>query len=88
MGNCRKLPNKELDNSYSTPDIIKIMKPTKMRWAKHVERAWEQEKHVILVGKLEANTRLPRHRHENNIKTDLEASLKMLPTPGCWENQP
>jgi hypothetical protein len=72
MGNSRKLPNKELDNTYSTPDIMKMMKPTKMQWAKHVEHVREQEKHVILVGKLERNTQLPRHRHENNIKTDLE----------------
>jgi len=84
MGNCRKLPKKELDNSYSTPGIMKMMKPTKMQWAKHVERVLQQAKHVILVGKLEGNTRLPKHGHENNIKIDLEAkeiivaSLKAL----------
>jgi len=52
---------------------MKMTKPTKMRWAKRVERVWQQEKHIILVGKLEGNTRLPGHRHENNIKNDLEA---------------
>jgi hypothetical protein len=30
-GNWRKLPNEELHNSYSSPKIIRIIKPRRMR---------------------------------------------------------
>jgi hypothetical protein len=37
-GEWRKLHNKELQNLYSSPSIIRIIKPRKMRRAGHVER--------------------------------------------------
>jgi hypothetical protein len=36
MGGWRKLHNEELCNLYSLPDIIRIIKWRKMRWARHV----------------------------------------------------
>jgi hypothetical protein len=35
-GGWRKLHNKELQNLYSSPSIIKIIKSRRMRWAGHV----------------------------------------------------
>jgi hypothetical protein len=35
-GDCRKLYNEELHNLYSSPNIIRMMKPRRMRWAGHV----------------------------------------------------
>jgi hypothetical protein len=37
-GGWRKLHNEELDNLYSSPSIIRIIKSRKMRWAGHVAR--------------------------------------------------
>jgi hypothetical protein len=35
-GDWRKLHNEELHNLYSSPNIIRMIKSRKMRWAKHV----------------------------------------------------
>jgi hypothetical protein len=37
-GGWRKLHNEELHDSYSSPCIIRIMKPRRMRWTGHVAR--------------------------------------------------
>jgi hypothetical protein len=38
MGEWRKLHNEELHDLYSSPGIIRIIKPRRMRWAGHVAR--------------------------------------------------
>jgi hypothetical protein len=53
-GGWRKLHNEELHNLYSSPSIIKIIKPRKMRLAGHVARMGEKRNaYKILVGKPE-----------------------------------
>jgi hypothetical protein len=37
-GSWRKLHNDELHNLYSSPDIVKVIKSRRMRWAGHVAR--------------------------------------------------
>jgi hypothetical protein len=37
-GECRKFHNEELRDLYSSPSIIKIIKPRRKRWAGHVAR--------------------------------------------------
>jgi hypothetical protein len=37
-GRWRKLHNEELHNLNSSPSIIRMMKPRKMRWARHIAR--------------------------------------------------
>jgi hypothetical protein len=37
-GDWRKLHNEELHNLYSSPDIIRMIKSRRMRWAGHVAR--------------------------------------------------
>jgi hypothetical protein len=40
-GDWMKLHNKELHNLYSSPNIIRMVKSTRMRWAGHVARMGE-----------------------------------------------
>jgi hypothetical protein len=35
-GKWRKLPNEELNVLYSSPNIVRVIKSRKMRWAGHV----------------------------------------------------
>jgi hypothetical protein len=37
-GDLRKLHNEEFHNLYSSPNIIRMMKSRRMRWAWHVAR--------------------------------------------------
>jgi hypothetical protein len=37
-GSCRKLHNDELHSLYSSPNIVRVIKSTRMRWAGHVAR--------------------------------------------------
>jgi hypothetical protein len=60
-GQWRKMHNKELHNLYSSPDIIRRIKPRRMRWAGHVARMGEgRNMYRVLVGKLEGIRRLGR----------------------------
>jgi hypothetical protein len=52
-GQWRKLHNEEVYNFYSSPNIIKQIKPRRLRWAGHVLRMVEERKvYKVLVGKL------------------------------------
>jgi hypothetical protein len=46
IGGWRKLHNEELHNFYSLPNIIKIIKSRKMRWAEHVGRSGRRGMHT------------------------------------------
>jgi hypothetical protein len=71
----RRLHNKELNEMYSSPNIIWVIKSRRMRWAGHVACMGEGKgAYRILVGRHEGRRPLgrPRHRWEDNIKMDLE----------------
>jgi hypothetical protein len=54
IGCWRELHIEKLDNLYSWPSIIRMIKSRKMRGARHVERMGEKRNvYRILVGKLE-----------------------------------
>jgi hypothetical protein len=56
-GGWRKLCNKELHNLYSSPSIIRMIKPRRMRWAGYVARTVEKKNaYRILVGNPEGKT--------------------------------
>jgi hypothetical protein len=63
MGDRRKLHNEELHNLYSLPNIIRIIKPRRMKWAGHVAQMWaKRNAYRILVGKPEGKRPLGRPR--------------------------
>jgi hypothetical protein len=71
-GGWRKLHNEELNNLYSLPSIIRIIKPSRMRWAGQVTRMREKGNAcTVLLGKHEETTRKTTHRWEDNIKLDI-----------------
>jgi hypothetical protein len=43
MGEWRKMHNEELHNLYSSPNIIRMIKQRRMRWAGHVARMGGEE---------------------------------------------
>ena len=73
-GEWRKLHNEELNNLYSSPNIVWVINSRRMRWAGHVARMGEgRGVYRVLVGKSEGRRPLgrPRHRWEDNIRMDL-----------------
>jgi len=42
MGEWRRLYNKELNDLYSSPNIVRVIKLRRMRWAGHVARMGEE----------------------------------------------
>jgi hypothetical protein len=53
-GECRKLYNEELNDLYSLPNIVRVVKSRRMRWAGHVAHMGERRGvYRILVGRPE-----------------------------------
>jgi len=75
MEEWRRLHNKELNDLYSSPNIVRVIKSRRMRWAGHVAHmVQERGMYGVLVGKLEGKRPLgrPRHRWVDNIRMDLQ----------------
>jgi hypothetical protein len=73
-GSWRKLHNDELHDLYSSPNIVRVIKSRRMRWAGHVAHMEEgRGAYRVLVGRSEGKRPLgrPRRRWEDNINMDL-----------------
>jgi hypothetical protein len=74
VGGWRKLHGEELNNLYTSTNIIRMIKSMRMRWAGHVALMGEKRNsYTILVGKPEVKRPLGRHRRrwEDNIRMNL-----------------
>ena len=74
-GEWRRLHNEELNDLYSSPNIVRVIKSRRMRWAGHVARMGEERGvYRVLVGKPEGKRPLgrPRRRWVNNNRIYLQ----------------
>ena len=81
-GECRRLHNEELNDLYSSPNIVRVIKSRRMRWAGHVARVVEERGvYRVLVERPEGRRPLgrprrrlgrPRRRWVDNIRKDLQ----------------
>jgi len=74
-GGWRKLHNEELNDLCSSPNIGRVIKYGRMRWAGNVTRMGERRGvYRVLVGRPKGKRPLGRlgRRRENNIKMDLK----------------
>jgi hypothetical protein len=86
-GEWRKLHNEKLNDLYSLPYIVRVVKSRRMRWAGHVARMGDKRGvHRVLVGKPEGKRPLgrPRRRWEDNIKMDLQEVGGVVGTGLSW----
>jgi hypothetical protein len=72
-GGWRRMHNEELHNLYASPNIMWVMKSSRMGWAGHVARMGEMKAHNILVGNPEGKRPLGRSKRiwENRIRMDI-----------------
>jgi hypothetical protein len=73
-GERRKVHNEKLNNLYSSPAIVRVIKSRRIRWAGHIARMGEgRGVYRVLVEKPEEKRPLvrPRRRWED-IKSDLQ----------------
>ena len=62
-GELRKLHNEKLSDLYSLPNIVRVVKSRRMRWAGHVARMGEARGvYRVLVGKPEGKRPMARPR--------------------------
>jgi hypothetical protein len=70
-GSWRKLHNDEFHSLYSSPNIVRVIKSRRMRWAGHVAHMGEgRDVYRVLIARPESKRPLgrPRRRWEDNIK--------------------
>ena len=69
-GEWRKIQNEELNDLYCSPNIVRVIKSRRMKWAGHVARMGESiGVYTVLAGKSEEKRLLGRSRSrwEDNI---------------------
>jgi hypothetical protein len=74
-GEWRKLHNEELNDPYSLPNIVRVVKSRRMRWTGHVAHMGKARGvYRVLVERPEGKMPLGRRRRrwEDNIRMDLQ----------------
>jgi len=75
MGEWRRLRNEELNDMYSSTNIVRLTESRRMRWAGNVARMGEESGvYRVLLGEPEGRRPLgrPRRRCVDNIRMDLQ----------------
>jgi hypothetical protein len=91
-GSWRKLHNDELHGLYSSPNIVRVIKSRRMRWAGHVARMGEgRGVYRVFIERPEGKRPLGRRRWEDNNKMDRwggldSAGLRWGPVAGLCEH--
>ena len=83
----RKVHHEELNDLYCSPNIVRVLKSRKKRWAGHVAHLGERRGlYRVLVGKPEGKRPLGRRRRrwEDNIKMDLQEVGFGMWTGSSW----
>jgi hypothetical protein len=73
-GEWRKLHNEEINDLYSSPTIVRVIKSRRMSWAGHVSRVGEGRGVYRVLVEKQAKRSLgrPRRRWEDNIRMDYQ----------------
>ena len=74
-GEWRRLHNEELNDLYSSPNIVRVIKSRRIGWAGHVARMGEESGvYRVFLGKPEGRSPLgrPRPRWVDKIRMDLQ----------------
>jgi len=83
----KRLHNEELNDLYSSPNIVRVIKSRRMRWAGYVAHMGEERGvYSVLVGKPEGRRPLgrPRRRWMGNIRMDLQGWVVGIWTGLGW----
>ena len=74
-GEWRSLHNEELHSLYRSPNIVRVIKSRRLRWAGHVarmEEGWSAFKILTGTPAGKCPLRRPRRIWDDNIRMDLE----------------
>jgi hypothetical protein len=86
-GKWRKLHNEELNDLYFLPNIVRVVKSRRMKWAGHVARMGEDRGvHRVLAGKPEGKRPLgrPRRRWEDILRWIFRKLEEVVGTGWSW----
>ena len=72
-GEWRRLHNEKLHSLFRSPNLVRVIKSRRLRWADHVARTKGRRAFTILIGTPTGKRPLgrPRRRWENNIRMNL-----------------
>ena len=77
-GEWRRLHNEELNDLYSSPNIVRVIKSRRIRWAGNMARMGEERGCRVLVGKSEGRN------HWGDLGVDGVDNIRMdLQEVGC-----